>query len=322
VSKTFRKIGIALAAYRPNEDYFFQQLFSIQNQTHQDWVCWISFDSPFSELKANPKFSVFFKDARFYWEENSQPLGHLKNFEKAIQSLLTLKVDAIACCDQDDVWFPEKLERSLRALNEVGSLGLVFTNMKLINQKGIVSEKTVWEVERRGVGHVNRFDLLVRNVIPGTGMLMDAELAWRFPKIPARSLFHDHWYPLVAACLGGALKPISEPLYAYRIHGENVVGVTPYSGLLALSSGGKPIQGVGPKCRAVWNRSQQLAQVAEENGLSVGVVARWAFLRRWDFGLLLALRGGFCLISDPALARACFARTLGKLLEFTNIAKS
>jgi hypothetical protein len=230
----FRRIGIALAAYQPDRNYFFEQLRSIQSQSYENWVCFVSFDSSYKDIKNDERFKEFFSDSRFYWDENPEKLGHLKNFEKAILSVYSLGVDAIACCDQDDVWFPEKLQCSLEALNEVGALGLVFSDMKLIDETGKTSESTAWEVERRGVSHCGTFDLLVRNVIPGTGMLMDAKLVGRFPMIPERALFHDHWYPVVASCFG-RLQPIRQPLYAYRLHGENVVGVTPYSGLFNTS---------------------------------------------------------------------------------------
>jgi hypothetical protein len=314
----FRRIGIALAAYQPDPSYLLEQLRSIQSQTHEDWVCWIGFDSPLREIKTVEKFKPFFQDSRFHWVENIEKLGHLKNFEKAIQGAFSLKVDAIACCDQDDVWFPEKLKVSLAALNELGDQGLVFSDMNLIDQAGKTGPLTAWQVERRGVFHCGTFDLLVRNVVPGTGMLMDANLVGRFPVIPEAARFHDHWYPIVASCIG-RLQPISRPLYAYRIHGENVVGVTPFSGLLDTSN---VTEGVLKKCASVWQRSSQLALATSQSGLSLGSLTRWAFLAKWDLGFILFARGLLCFGSDPALARACFARAFGKLLTLSHIAKS
>jgi hypothetical protein len=305
----FHRIGIALAAYQPHENYFFQQLESIQAQSHVNWVCHIQFDSKIEPFRS-PRFARFFEDPRFKWVENPKGLGHLKNFEGAIQAVLGEKVDAIACCDQDDVWYPKKLEILLAELNRVGALGLTFCDMNLIDDSGKVSEQTAWEIEYRGVQHVGVFDLVVRNVVPGTGMLMDAELARKFPSIPEAARFHDHWYPLVAASIGKALRAVHQPLYDYRIHGSNVVGVTPYRGLFNTASAD---DGILKKCRSVWLRSHEMAQAAVQAGLPMSPLARLAFLGRWDFGLTLVFRGLICLFSDPALARACFARAIGKL---------
>jgi hypothetical protein len=315
----FQRIGIALAAYQPNEDFFFEQLESIQAQTHQDWVCCVQFDSPLDTFRKAARFSRFFEDTRFRWAENSGKLGHLENFERAIQATLKEGAEAIACCDQDDIWYPQKLEISLAELNRLGRLGMVFSDMNLIDEVGKISDQTAWTVERRGVGHTGSFDLIVRNVVSGTGMLMDAELVKKFPSIPEKARFHDHWYPLVAASVSGMVKAIHQPLYAYRIHGSNVVGITPYRGVLN-TSGIK--QGVLQKSQSVWDRSHALAREAEGAGLPFGGLARAAFLGKWDMGSVLLVRGLACLISDPALARACFARALGKVIEITHIAKS
>jgi len=102
-------IGIALAAYKPEPNFLYQQLQSIAFQTWTNWVCYISFDSPLAEIQNNNRFKEFFDDKRFVWSENEKPLGHRLNFEKAMNAVAGLGVEAIACCDQDDVWFPFKL---------------------------------------------------------------------------------------------------------------------------------------------------------------------------------------------------------------------
>jgi hypothetical protein len=308
------KIGIALAAYKPDLGHFFEQLTSIQSQTWSNWVCCICVDSSLSPIRGDSRFASIFEDPRFHWTENTTQLGHLKNFEKAIQSVVALGVTAVACCDQDDIWFPEKLKVSAHELKVVGRMGLVFCDMKLMDASGKVSEQTAWEVERRGVDHHGTFDLLVRNVVPGTGMLMDAELAKKFPVIPANALYHDHWYPLVASRIG-RVYPIKRPLYAYRIHEANVAGLSPYTGLFAQKANEKASKkGLIEKCRKVWMRSFELAQAAEEMGLRLTRIERAAFLRKWDLGVLLWVRGLLVLWKDPALTRACWSRAIGKIL--------
>jgi hypothetical protein len=311
----FSKIGIALAAFSPDLDYFFAQLKSIQDQSHSDWICWVSLDpSPKISLeliRTDFRFRPFFEDSRFHWSANPTCLGHLKNFEFAIQSVVRLGVDAVACCDQDDVWFPEKLEKSLEMLSSAGAMGLVFCDMNLVDGDGKVSDRTAWEVEKRGIHHTGTFDLIVRNVVPGTGMLMDSELARKFPIIPEVALYHDHWYPLIASRIG-KIQPIQTPLYGYRIHGGNVAGLSPYQGMFARRENEQSLWG---KCTSVWSRSHLLAKAFEGAGLKLTWIEKFAFVEKWDLGLLLFIHGMASLFSDPALARACFARALGKVLS-------
>jgi hypothetical protein len=305
-----QKIGIALAAYRPDPGHFLEQLKSIQAQTWTNWVCCICSDTLLGEIRSDSRFAPYFADPRFQWAENPQRLGHLKNFEKAIQTALANGADAIACCDQDDIWFPEKLAVSAKALAPLGELGLVFCDMKIMNAAGVISERTAWTVERRGVSHCGTFDLLIRNVIPGTGMLMGAELVRRYPIIPEKAIYHDHWYPLVASRIGKIL-PLHTPLYAYRIHETNVAGLTPFKGVFTHSSG----ESVVEKCRSVWRRSQGLAEAVESQGLRLSFWERVAFVSSWDLGLLLLLNGVIRLARDPALARASWARAAGKVFD-------
>jgi hypothetical protein len=309
------KIGIALAAYQPRPEFFAAQLASLCQQSYRDWVCCITLDSPLMDCKRQPELAPFFSDVRFHWSENPVRLGHLKNFERATQAVLILGVDAIAYCDQDDIWFPEKLAVQVETLQKLGPGGLVFCDMKLINFDGnIIDERTAWQVERRGVHHCGSFDLLVRNVVPGTGLLMDASLASRYPVIPAAAIYHDHWYPLIASKVG-KIEPINLALYAYRIHGENVAGINAYRSFFSHEDK----LGLMAKCSAVWSRSRELARAVESQGLSLSLFERWAFLDKWDCGLLLFVRGWISLLSDPALARACWARVCGKLISIFTI---
>src|SRR5262249_13445241 len=126
------RIGIALAAYRPRPDYFAEQLASIVAQTFRDWICVITFDSPMAETRAHPLIRPFAEDSRFVWMENETRLGARDNFGKAIQTVLGLGVDAIACSDQDDRWYPDKLATEGDALRRAPSMSIVHCDMHLL----------------------------------------------------------------------------------------------------------------------------------------------------------------------------------------------
>lgn len=306
-----RRVGIALAAYEPDNRYMAEQLRSIQHQTFPDWVCFITCDSPVETIVDDPAIRPFTSDGRFRWVNNPSRLGHLGNFERAIQLCAADGVDAIACSDQDDVWYPTKLERSVRALEEAGGLSLVHSDMHLL-EAGRIVPQTGWQVEQRVVKYVRPRHLIVRNVVAGAGMLFDAELARRYPRIPTGAGFHDHWYGLVASFHGG-VHPIDEPLYAYRQHGANVVGVNPFRSVLTLPRD-RSWSNVARKCLTEWRKSHELARAAQTEGLRLRFYDRLLFLSPWDAGMGVGLLGARHIVDDPNLVRMSLARAVGKAL--------
>ncbi len=307
----FVKVGIALAAYQPDLEVFAQQLLSIQKQSHTDWICVIALDSPLDPVLSSRLITPFQADARFHWVENKIRLGHKKNFEKAIQESLRHSVSVIACSDQDDVWYENKLSECLRAFSTQGPLSLVHSDMHILENEKIAS-KTAWALERRGIHNCKPRHFYVRNIVAGCSMLFDAELARRFPTIPEEAEFHDHWYALVASYHGG-IRAIHQPLYAYRQHPENEVGVSPYRKLFTLPAGSTFAE-ILNKCKNGWRKSLRLASAAQREGLPLSIWERITFLSRLDLGFGLLLLAIMNWKSDRPLTRACLARSIGKAL--------
>jgi hypothetical protein len=308
--RPIRSIGIALAAFRPEPRIFAEQLASIRAQAFPAWLCVITLDSPLEPLREEPALQPFFRDERFVWVENPVPLGHKKNFERAMGLALERQVDAIACSDQDDVWYPGKLQACAEALAAAPPLSLVHSDLHVLG--GRDGGQTVWAIERRGVGRARAQHLLVRNVVTGCAMLCDAELVRRYPVIPEEARFHDHWYALAAATHGG-VHALPTPLAGYRQHDGNVVGLSRPSAWLELPDS-VGVAGVPAKCRATWLQSQALARAAARAGMPLTLWQRLLFLRRLDFGLGLIAMGLRHFQADRALSRRSLARGVGKLL--------
>ncbi len=219
------EVGIALAAYRPDPEHFKLQLLSIQAQTFGNWICVITFDSDI----VNPGIT----DSRFYFIQNKNRLGHVKNFEYASQKCLSISPDIkyIAFSDQDDIWYPKKLQTLVQTLESEPLFSGVHSNMNLLFSDG--SRSDGWEYEGRKVLALDTFDLCLRNVCTGAASLFNANLFRQFPLIPKEWKDHDHWYAALAM-IHGRLIPISEPLYDYRQHSSNVIGAQEKTRLLYL----------------------------------------------------------------------------------------
>ena len=110
---------VVLAAYRPDPELFAIQLRSIRDQTRRDFRCLIGADGGQEEVRAlvaeivgdDPRFEVI------GWDDN---LGFYLNFERL---LMAVPPDAawVALSDQDDRWYPDKLERLVPLLDDVAA---------------------------------------------------------------------------------------------------------------------------------------------------------------------------------------------------------
>jgi hypothetical protein len=312
-----RKIGIAVAVYKPDPQYLIEQLSSYLNQNFQNWFCVLTVDSDLEELKGLKLLAPYFSDERFLWFQNSSRLGPKKNFERAVRLAVEKGADAVACSDQDDIWYPEKLEVCAKVLEFEPGVCLVNSDMHILSRDESggwsIGKETSWEVERVGFRNNRVYHLLVRNAVVGASILMDAELIRRHPKIPHYPPFHDHWYGILAAAYGRT-KAIERPLYAYRQHGNNVLGATPYNGFFRLKERDRG-RGLLEKCEMVFWQSFFSTHCSKIEGLNIPRWVTFIFLSRWDFGFGFYLLGLRHLFDDKPLARACFARAVGKLLS-------
>jgi hypothetical protein len=170
-------------------------------------------------------------------------------------------------------------------------------------------QQSVWQLERRGVENVAPLHLLVRNVVAGAGMLFDAQLAREYPEIPEAFDYHDHWYAFVAACNAG-VYPIPEPLYYYRQHSQNVLGITSYPGLFGKLP---PFPQLPRLLKRKWGETRARYEAARRVGVRLDQLSERCLGAR-DRGAFLFSEGLKVLATDPALARACFARAGGKAL--------
>jgi glycosyltransferase involved in cell wall biosynthesis len=157
--------------------------------------------------------------------QNTANLGSTRNFEHAIR---LCEGDLIALSDQDDIWYPNRLQRSEQEFLAHPQAGLVFSNADLIDEEDRPLGKTLWQ--RLGfVGKLNR-DLLAgrflvlakHRFVTGATVMFRAELRDRFFPI-AEGWIHDEWISLIAAAFSD-LKPIDQPLIRYRIHSSQQVG--------------------------------------------------------------------------------------------------
>ncbi len=222
------KVAICMATYNPPIDLLKEQIASIQNQDHPNWICIITDDS--SDVYAQDQLrKLAGTDSRFVYIKNQERRGFYKNFEHAL-SLVPADADFVALADQDDVWYPNKLTTLINALD--GGADLAFSDCRIVNSGTVLSD-TYWTARKN---HYDDFaSLFMANTVTGAASLFRADLIDYLLPFPPRLLdaYHDQWIGLTAQVRGGIVY-VDEPLYSYTQHGGNVIGHTyqPMRGLL------------------------------------------------------------------------------------------
>ncbi len=213
------RVLIAMATFNPDTDAFDHQLASIREQTHQNWHLLINDDC--SDAAATRHMhSCAASDDRISFRQNDANLGFYHNFETALRSV-PASAQFIALSDQDDRWYPDKLERLLQAMQS--DVTLSYCDMRVRNADGTVVSDSYWS------GRNNNFEdldvLLLANTVTGAASLFRRDLLETLLPFPPRigDAFHDHWIAC-AALAQGSLGYIDAPLYDYVQHDDAVVG--------------------------------------------------------------------------------------------------
>ena len=211
-------VAICMATYNPPMDLFRRQVESIRAQTHSNWVCVVSDDcsSPGRFAAIERELSG---DSRFFVSRSPRRLGFYHNFERAL-AMVPAEAEFVALADQDDRWYPDKLDVLLEAIE---GAQLAYSDVRVIDEDGGLISNTYWSKRRNNYSDL--LSLLIANSVTGAASMFRRDLldhALPFP--PAQfGHFHDHWIALVALALG-RIAFVERPLYDYVQHRDAVLG--------------------------------------------------------------------------------------------------
>jgi len=152
---------------------------------------------------------------------NDERLGVIGNFKKAVS--LASRVNYVALADQDDIWMPEKLERSVERLaliEEDNKPSMIYSDLLVVDRNLNILNRSFWnELGQDNYNHTLK-TLLFGNFITGCTILMNSKMRDLFPTIPENVSMHDAWLALIAYTFG-AVDSIPDPLVKYRKHENN-----------------------------------------------------------------------------------------------------
>jgi glycosyltransferase involved in cell wall biosynthesis len=207
-----------------------EQIESIRRQTLTGWSLLVRDDGSSDDTVMIVE-SLTSLDSRIRLVRDDRGnVGPAASYGHLLEQVTGSDPDYVALADQDDVWYPDKLERELdhlqRREREIGTAVplLVHSDLSVVGEdlRPIHASFLAFQHLR----HVDRWPLgtlLVQNFVTGCTVLINRALLRIAVPLPAAILMHDWWLALCAAAVG-EVRFLPEPTVLYRQHGSNVLG--------------------------------------------------------------------------------------------------
>lgn len=209
------KVSIAMTTYNGGK-YLREQLESLYSQTRvPDEVIVCDDNSMDNTIEILEEYKQ--RKGLIYYV-NNPGLGVNKNFEKAIRLCTG---DYIAICDQDDVWMPQKIEISLKKLQEIEANGIpacVSSRCHDMDANGNIKLRSKISDTYGYAATIADFDCKSQ----GCSLMMNRLLIEKLKHFPEKEPLYDVYIGIVAAYIGEKYN-LGIPLMYYRHHANNVI---------------------------------------------------------------------------------------------------
>lgn len=208
-----KKVAILLSSYN-GEKYIEEQINSILNQTYKNIEIYVRDDESTDNTS---------KILKKYQENNKIKFISGKNVGFIQSFMLLLKecnnANYYAFCDQDDVWYEDKIERAVMMLeNEDNNIPLLYasnydyynSNMEFISHSSYKFKKPTFQKS------------IIECIAPGMTMVINKKLRNIIEQnVPKQCAFHDWWIYQVCSAFGKVIYD-NKVTVKYRRHKKNV----------------------------------------------------------------------------------------------------
>ena len=213
------KVDILLATYKSNIKYLKKQIDSILNQTYKDISLLISDDNSQDEELEKTLKEYEQKDNRVHIYFQKKNIGYIKNFGFLLEKSTA---EYIMYSDHDDIWYPEKVEKSLKELVE-NDVDLVYVNSKQIDQNDKVIKESYFKYKNMPLIYGKSKLAISRCIGIGCSQIFTRNVVEKMIPFKDSVMAHD-WLTAFIANEQKGISYIEEPLFDYRLHTDNVFG--------------------------------------------------------------------------------------------------
>lgn len=155
-------------------------------------------------------------DHRIRLFSNEINMGVDQTFQKALS---LAQGDILFLCDQDDLWYPQKVSRIKQVFDLNPDISLVLSDAQIIDSDDCVTGPTYFSARGEFIPGV--FANIAKSKFLGCSMAIKSDMRDYFLPFPTRIPGHDMWIGLINEYYGKTFF-ISEPLFGYRRHGNNL----------------------------------------------------------------------------------------------------
>lgn len=209
-------VAILMCTYNGAE-FIKEQLKSFEDQTHSNWSLWVSDDGSSDETL--DIIRVF--QGRHLNRTIEIFEGPKAGFSQNFQSLLLRKIDAdyYAISDQDDIWYPQKLERAATIMSERnidlygGRTTTMLNSGAETGCSPLFTKPTVFQ------------NALVQSIMGGNTMMLSRQFSQFVAQTTMMDVVsHDWWLYMLCTGSGRRVFYDQRPMLSYRQHGGNIIG--------------------------------------------------------------------------------------------------
>jgi glycosyltransferase involved in cell wall biosynthesis len=213
------KVSVCIPVYNGSK-YIAESIDSVLAQTYEDFDLTICDNCSTDNTQ---EIVRSFHDSRLKYVRNTKNLGLVGNANRCLE---LARGEYVCILHHDDVMLPENLERKVHILDENADVGLVHSNLILIDEKGEVIASEIWNADSRrdyvedGLTVFHRY---LSCLSGGASIFIGAVLARRkcYEKVGSFNPEFPHcndsemWMRMMLfyniACIGN-------PLVKYRVH--------------------------------------------------------------------------------------------------------
>lgn len=219
-------VDVLMATFN-GENFVREQIQSIVGQTFSNWRLLVSDDGS-SDKTIEIVNSEIAKDARISWANHKS--SHLGSYHNFLNLLRSSSASYSMFCDQDDVWNPDKIEVSLRKIQELENAFpsdpiMVFTDLEVVDENLYTIFPSFDKMGGIDPDCTSIEELLYRPVAPGCTIIINKQLRELVTSLLNEGgvEYHDWWVSLVASGLGH-IGYVPVATIKYRQHNKNQVG--------------------------------------------------------------------------------------------------